>query len=137
MPLLAQVAERYTGVESHPLSAQLAQKNFPEATILTAAVENFKRMDADVVIVDPPRSGLHRKVLGRLIGNKIDRIIYISCSPASLTRDLKEFFKHGYHLANLELLDLFPQTPHVEALAVLQRSPSGPEPHPASPPTSE
>jgi 23S rRNA (uracil1939-C5)-methyltransferase len=119
IPLLAQVAEKYRGVESHPLSAQLARRNFPGAEIVDGPAEKYREMDVDLVIVDPPRSGLHRKVLGRLIGNRVPSIIYISCSPASLARDLREFIKHGYRVEDLEILDLFPQTPHIESIATL------------------
>lgn len=122
IPLLRRVAEQYLGVESHPLSAQLAQRNFPKAKIVRAPAEKFREMDMDLVIVDPPRSGLHPKVLGRLIGNKVERIIYISCSPSSLARDLKEFIKHRYRIENIEIIDLFPQTPHIESVTTLSKN---------------
>jgi len=119
IPILSRIAKNFTGVENQRLSAQLAQKSFPDASIVQISAEKFESMDSDLVIVDPPRSGLHRKVIDRLIKNKIPRIIYISCSPASLTRDLKQFITHGYYLHHLELFDLFPQTPHIESIATL------------------
>lgn len=72
------------------------------------------------VILDPPRSALHPKVIKRLLEFLPEHIIYVSCNPKLLAREL-EAFSEAYDLASLEAFDLFPHTPHVEALAVLKR----------------
>ena len=72
------------------------------------------------VILDPPRSALHPKVIKRLLEFLPEHIIYVSCNPKLLARELAAFAE-AYDLASLEAFDLFPHTPHVEALAVLKR----------------
>ena len=73
----------------------------------------------DVVILDPPRTGLARGAAARVAALGARRIVYLSCDPATLARDLAEIAQAGYALARVEGFDLFPQTPHVEALATL------------------
>jgi 23S rRNA (uracil1939-C5)-methyltransferase len=75
----------------------------------------------DVVLLDPPRAGLDQAVLRCLAALDPDRIVYLSCDPATLARDVARLLPHGFVLRSLEGFDLFPQTPHVEALAVLVR----------------
>ena len=72
------------------------------------------------MIVDPPRAGLAADVRAALIGLLPRRIVYVSCDPVTLARDVKEFAGAGYRLVQLEALDLFPNTPHVESIAVLE-----------------
>jgi len=76
----------------------------------------------DVVLMDPPRAGLGRDAAEQLARLEPHRIVYLSCDPATLSRDLAVLVEGGYRLESLEGFDLFPQTPHVEALAVLERS---------------
>ena len=75
----------------------------------------------DYVVVDPPRAGLGKEISGLLsqIGPK--HITYVSCDPATLSRDLKSLLDSGYHLTDLTLVDLFPQTFHLESVAMLSR----------------
>jgi 23S rRNA (uracil1939-C5)-methyltransferase len=77
---------------------------------------------ADVVLMDPPRIGLEESVREALRKAKPKRIVYLSCDPATLARDLSEILQDGYSIASIELFDLFPQTPHVETLVRLERS---------------
>ena len=77
---------------------------------------------ADVVLMDPPRIGLEESVREALRKAKPKRIVYLSCDPATLARDLSEILQDGYSIASVELFDLFPQTPHVETLVRLERS---------------
>jgi 23S rRNA (uracil1939-C5)-methyltransferase len=74
-----------------------------------------------LVVLDPPRSGLQAKAREALLSLEPEQIIYISCDPASLARDLKVLMASGYQLKNLRGFDMFPQTYHVEAVVVLQR----------------
>ncbi len=75
----------------------------------------------DLAITDPPRAGLHPKVVDHLIELAPPRIIYVSCNPATLARDLGLFQAGGYALQGITAVDMFPHTAHVEAVALLQR----------------
>jgi len=76
---------------------------------------------ADVVIVDPPRAGLTGKALRRTIALGAPTVIYVSCNPASLGRDLRGFVEAGYRAVSLSPFDFFPHTPHLETLAILAK----------------
>jgi 23S rRNA (uracil1939-C5)-methyltransferase len=80
----------------------------------------IRRLVPDVVVLDPPRAGLPAGTVAALADVAARRIVYLSCDPATLARDLAGFRERGYRLRSLEGFDLFPQTPHVEALAVLE-----------------
>ncbi len=75
----------------------------------------------DVVLVDPPRAGLHPRVVFRVAELDPERIVYVSCNPATLARDLKDFAGHGWRLAEVAPFDMFPHTPHIECVARLER----------------
>jgi 23S rRNA (uracil1939-C5)-methyltransferase len=72
-------------------------------------------------IVDPPRTGLSREAIAGVIRQKPARIVYVSCDVATLARDVRTFIDAGYELGDLTGFDLFPNTAHVETVAVLQR----------------
>ncbi len=74
----------------------------------------------DVVFLDPPRKGLSPEILQALKRRPAARLVYLSCNPTTLARDLKEL-KSAYHLKSLRGYDFFPQTPHIETLAVLKK----------------
>ncbi len=84
-----------------------------------------------VILLDPPRGGVHPKALQAVMAARSRRVIYLSCSPMTLRRDLKILLDSGlYRLSSLQPCDMFPQTWHVETLAVLDLVPqSGPEAH--------
>lgn len=73
----------------------------------------------NVVFVDPPRKGLDKHTIQNIIDLKPERFIYISCNPATLVRDLKEF-EELYEIKEIQPVDMFPFTSHVECVAVLQ-----------------
>lgn len=75
----------------------------------------------DLVVVDPPRSGLGEAVTSALLDNGVPLVLYVSCAPLSLARDLAHLEAGGYRIASLEMFDFYPQTYHVESLAVLER----------------
>ena len=75
----------------------------------------------DIIILDPPREGLHPKALQKIIGFGAPRVIYISCKPASLARDLPRFLENGYDFSAMKIHDLFPRTNHVETVALLSK----------------
>jgi 23S rRNA (uracil1939-C5)-methyltransferase len=94
----------------------------PEAHRLAARVEAaLGRLGApDLVITNPPRVGMDARVTTELERLAPGRIVYVSCDPATLARDLGRL--PGYRLAGLKAFDLFPQTAHVETVAVLERA---------------
>lgn len=77
--------------------------------------------ELDLAIVDPPRSGLGTAVIDALISNRVPLIFYVSCAPASLARDLSSLQNNGFFVRALEVFDFYPQTYHVEALAILAK----------------
>ncbi|MGB8252897.1 MAG: class I SAM-dependent RNA methyltransferase [Anaerolineaceae bacterium] len=80
------------------------------------------KLKPDVVILDPPRTGLHPKALDALLGMKPAQIAYISCDPATLARDLNLLCNSGYAFEKSYLIDLFPQTYHLESISFLKLS---------------
>jgi 23S rRNA (uracil1939-C5)-methyltransferase len=77
---------------------------------------------ASVVVADPPRAGFHPKALSALAALAPARIVYVSCNPSTLARDVGELARHGYRLDWVQPVDMFPQTPHIEAVARLRRA---------------
>jgi 23S rRNA (uracil1939-C5)-methyltransferase len=75
----------------------------------------------DVVIVDPPRSGLSKKVVRRLLECDAPRIVYVSCNPTTLAPNAAQLVEAGYTLRRVKPVDMFPQTPHVECVALLEK----------------
>jgi 23S rRNA (uracil1939-C5)-methyltransferase len=76
----------------------------------------------DTLIVDPPRSGLSQKVVRRIIEAGPKRIVYVSCNPTTLAPNAAQLVEAGYVLRRVRPVDMFPQTPHIEAVALLERS---------------
>jgi 23S rRNA (uracil1939-C5)-methyltransferase len=75
----------------------------------------------DVLVVDPPRSGLSQKVVRRIIEAGPRRIVYVSCNPTTLAPNAAQLVEAGYALRRVRAVDMFPQTPHIECVAVLER----------------
>jgi 23S rRNA (uracil1939-C5)-methyltransferase len=76
----------------------------------------------DLVVVDPPRTGLGAEITALLAGIAAPDLVYVSCDPATLARDLKPFLTAGYAMESIALVDLFPQTFHLEMVVRLHRS---------------
>jgi 23S rRNA (uracil1939-C5)-methyltransferase len=76
----------------------------------------------DTVVVDPPRSGLSQKVVRRIIEAAPGRIVYVSCNPTTLAPNAAQLVEAGYALRRVRPVDMFPQTPHIECVALLERS---------------
>jgi 23S rRNA (uracil1939-C5)-methyltransferase len=77
---------------------------------------------ASVVVADPPRAGFHPKALSALATLAPARIVYVSCNPSTLARDVGDLVRQGYRLEWVQPVDMFPQTPHIEAVARLSRA---------------
>ncbi len=81
------------------------------------------RPEIDAVLVDPPRAGLHPGVVERLVHLGAPRLVYVSCNPGTLARDLGDLTASRYDVASVQPVDMFPHTPHIECVAVLTRRP--------------
>jgi len=88
--------------------------------VLPALVGSLPR--PELVLLDPPRAGLHPRARQALLALKPVRIAYISCDPSTLARDLKEFIAAGYELDSVQAFDMFPQTYHVETISILKKA---------------
>jgi 23S rRNA (uracil1939-C5)-methyltransferase len=75
----------------------------------------------DVVVIDPPRAGLSAKIVRRVLECEADRIVYVSCNPTTMAPNARQIVDAGYRLARVRPVDMFPQTPHIECVAVLER----------------
>ena len=75
----------------------------------------------DFIVLDPPRDGIHPKALDKIIDYGVDRMIYISCKPTSLARDLVVLQERGYKVDRCCCVDMFPSTGNVETVAILSR----------------
>ena len=81
----------------------------------------IKKENIDAITVDPPRAGLDKEVVKTIANTDIDKIVYISCNPQTLARDIRRFMDRGYELKKIKAVDLFPQTMHVETIALIQK----------------
>ena len=75
----------------------------------------------DVIIIDPPRSGMHKNTVNDVIPLSPEKIVYVSCNPATQARDIKMMVEAGYKLKKMKSVDMFPHTYHIENVAVLIR----------------
>ena len=83
----------------------------------------------DYIILDPPRDGIHPKALGKIISYGVERILYISCKPTSLVRDLAVFLERGYQVERAVAVDQFPWTGNIETVCLLSNRKSKPDTH--------
>jgi 23S rRNA (uracil1939-C5)-methyltransferase len=123
---LAKHFERVTSVESSPASFHDLVANAP-ATVKPVEstteefLQKFKGSKPDFVVADPPRSGLGKRVVKNLVALAPKQIAYVSCDPSTLSRDLPALAVAGYRVAKADLVDLFPQTFHIESVLRLER----------------
>ncbi len=119
-----------TAVERDPCSARdLLSNAAPLASavrVVRAPVETFLKRSAGLegaaVIVDPPRAGLSRDVVARLVRRRPERIVYVSCDVATQARDLRAFRESGYRIDQVHAFDMFPNTAHIETVVSLECS---------------
>jgi len=125
---LASRFEQIVAVESAPSAIRDLRHNLhgrAHRIVASSTLEFLRRAQAanekrpDFVIVDPPRVGLGKEVTTLLAAIRPTHITYVSCDPATLSRDLKSLLDSGYHLRSLRMVDLFPQTFHLESVATL------------------
>ena len=129
LPLASRVRQAI-GIEMQPEAVEQAMlsanlNHLENITFLTGAVEALLptlEVKPDIVLLDPPRRGCDATVIEALAQLDPDRIVYVSCNPATLARDLKRLCQNShYRLARVQPVDFFPQTPHVECAAFLVR----------------
>lgn len=129
---LARRFARVVAIESHPcavadLEENLAAAGLGAVEIVAEPVEStfsggeLAALEPDVVVLDPPRVGLELGAREGLAALGAPRVVYVSCDPATLARDIAVLGDRGYSLTALHGFDLFPQTAHVEAVAVMER----------------
>lgn len=130
---LAQKAKKVCGVEIIPQAVRDARANaelngitnveFFEGKAEVVLPEQYEEnhMGADVVVVDPPRKGCDSMCLDTIIKMAPERVVYVSCDSATLARDLKCFLEYGYEVVRGRVVDMFPQTVHVETIVALRR----------------
>ncbi|MBR5522837.1 MAG: class I SAM-dependent RNA methyltransferase [Akkermansia sp.] len=128
---LASHFEKVLGVEVSETSADWARanarsNNITHASFLAASAEAiFEQVDfpaeQSAVVIDPPRKGCDMAFLNQLFAFGPERVVYVSCNPATQIRDLAEFDKAGYEVIEVQPFDLFPQTKHLECVATLRK----------------
>jgi 23S rRNA (uracil1939-C5)-methyltransferase len=125
--LLSQSFREVTAVETAPFAFHDLRHNSPSnVAAVHAWVEEFfaslpSRVKYDYVVVDPPRAGLGEKVARLVAALAAPRLTYVSCDPATLSRDLRLLLESGYRVEEVHLVDLFPQTFHIESVFHLAR----------------
>ncbi len=125
--IMAPVAKKVIGVEIVKEAVDAARQNAAMNGLKNCefiAGDVLKVLDEipekpDIIILDPPRDGIHPKALPKIIGYGVDRIVYISCKPTSLARDIQIFNENGYRLEKAVAVDQFPWTANVETIALL------------------
>jgi len=121
---LAEEVAEVVGVEENPLAvrdARLNAEGMEQVQILEGAVEEVIPTlpgSFDLAVVDPPRDGLAPEVISLLARYPVSRLAYVSCDPATLARDAQKLRRAGYQLARVQPVDMFPQTFHVEPVAL-------------------
>lgn len=131
---LARYCDKVIGVESHPTAIEDALKSAGKNRIgnitfykgrteqvLHNQLKPGGKYSFSVVVVDPPRAGLHPKAREAILEHAPQKIVYVSCNTATFARDLGEFMNGGYELRSVQPVDLFPHTAHIETVAVLQK----------------
>jgi len=127
--LLAPVARKVTGVEIVEEAVVAARENASLNGLSNCefiAGDVLKVIDSledkpDIIVLDPPRDGIHPKALDKIIDFGVERIVYISCKPTSLVRDLEILVAKGYRVEKVCAVDMFPETVHVETIVLLQK----------------
>ena len=130
--ILASVAKKVIGVEIVEEAVEAARENAAENGIGNCefiAGDVLKVLDEieekpDFIVLDPPRDGIHPKALPKILQYGVEHLVYISCKPTSLARDLEMFLANGYRVERCVCVDQFAQTVHVETVVLLGRKKS-------------
>ncbi|MDF2546197.1 MAG: rlmD [Anaerosolibacter sp.] len=127
--IVAKKAKKVIGIELIEEAVEAANKNakmngLDNCTFMAGDV--LKKIDElkvkpEIIIIDPPRVGVHPKALQKILRYKAPEIIYVSCNPKTLTENLKDAQQAGYKVDKVKVMDMFPHTPHVETVVRLMR----------------
>ena len=128
--VLAPVAGSVTGVEIVEEAVAAARENarlngLDNCTFLAGDVLKIideMRQTPDTIVLDPPREGIHPKAIRKILDFGVERIVYISCKPTSLARDLEVFLEYGYRPVKAQCVDMFPWTRGIETVVLFQKS---------------
>ena len=131
--ILSPSAKKVIGIEIVEEAVKKANENaklnnLDNCTFIAGDVLNkIDELDdkPDIIVIDPPREGIHPKAIQKIIDYKPETFIYISCKPTSLEDDLPVFLDNGYKVSKVQCVDMFPMTPHVETIILMTRSGSG------------
>ena len=128
--ILSPICEKVIGIEIVQEAVEMAIENaklngldnvdFTVGDVLKE-VENLKEKP-NLIIIDPPREGIHPKAINKIIDFSPPTFIYVSCNPVTLVRDLKIFIDRGYKIDKMKLMDMFPRTPHCEVIVKLVKA---------------
>lgn len=129
---MAKNCKELIGVEIIPEAIENAKRNaerngienarfFCGDAASAAAKLRAEGVRPEVIVVDPPRKGLTPELIDTIVEMSPDRVVYVSCDPATLARDLKQFSENNYCIKEITPFDMFPRTAHVESVALLQR----------------
>ncbi len=131
--VLSDDAEELVGIEIIEDAVKMAEENANNNSIENCRYiagdvfkvlknhDEFWENDADLIILDPPRSGVSKKALDKIISLDVDTILYVSCNPRTLAIDYETLNEAGYEIMHLECVDMYPLTKHVECIVLLQR----------------
>ena len=129
---LAKRAKKVYGIEIVPQAIADAKYNakmngFDNVEFIQGAAETImpkmaaEGIKPDVIVIDPPRRGCDETTLDAMVKASPDRIVYVSCNPATLARDLRYLEDRGYKTQKVQPIDMFPQTHHVETITLITR----------------
>ncbi|HEY6730122.1 MAG TPA: 23S rRNA (uracil(1939)-C(5))-methyltransferase RlmD [Solirubrobacterales bacterium] len=117
------VAEAITDAERNARHNKIENAHFMAANARTGVRPLVEKAGKpDVVIVDPPRAGLSQKIVRRVIECEAQKIVYVSCNPTTLAPNAAQLGEAGYRLARVRPVDMFPQTPHIECVALFEKT---------------
>jgi 23S rRNA m(5)U-1939 methyltransferase (EC 2.1.1.-) len=127
--IMAKKAKKVIGIEIVEEAVKMAKENAKLNNITNVefiagdVLEKIENIDIkpDLVVLDPPRDGIHPKAIGKIIEYKPKEFLYISCNPVTLVRDIKIFNENGYKLEKVKCVDMFPRTSHVECVVLMSR----------------
>ncbi len=125
---LAPLVKQIIGIESDPSAVEDFLYNlagFDSVELYDVPAEDilpYLEVSPDIILLDPPRAGISKKVLDSVVSLQPDLIAYISCDPATLARDVSRLHNQGYQLQQSTPFDMFPQTYHIESINLFQRA---------------
>ncbi len=128
--IMAPVVKKVIGIEIVEEAVDKARENaklnnldnveFIAGDVLKAVDELSEK--PDLIVIDPPRDGIHPKAINKIIDFNPESFVYVSCNPVTLVRDLNVFVERGYRIEKVKLMDMFPRTAHVETVVLITRN---------------